>query len=353
MEYKRVARANADWADKVIKSGANTVFTDNKKTAHLGSIILNGNAVVQGDLTVFVENKPISRIGDQTAKGIPIRTGYPKVFADENNSVNIILVEGDDVAAQPTSSPKVVENYLKPYVDAGIIKKKYATVSEATKTLATISTKSSKPSAPIQAAAGPIQACGQIHSLTSFPMDLRISSTFTLGNMLRRWVNGQLLQFPNHSLQANNGFSIDEIVCNLSLLANNIFEPLYKKFPNFIPTNTFREGASAITSRGTSSQHGAGQAADLIFFPRNVIGAYEAAVWIRDNLPFDQLLLEYAYTQYGLACWIHVSFTGNNIPRVVKSNTVKGNRGDGPVKWATFLNDSVYKDREFVIVGKK
>jgi len=79
--YRSVARVELDRADKNLISGANTVLTNKKKTAHAGSVTVSGSTVVQGDTTVFVENKPIARAGDDTTK-IPIQTGSINVFAD-------------------------------------------------------------------------------------------------------------------------------------------------------------------------------------------------------------------------------------------------------------------------------
>jgi uncharacterized Zn-binding protein involved in type VI secretion len=79
---RAVARADLDRADTMIVSGANTVFTNNKKTAYEGSVTQKGHTVIAGAHTVFVENKPIARAGDQTSKNIPIQEGSPNVFAD-------------------------------------------------------------------------------------------------------------------------------------------------------------------------------------------------------------------------------------------------------------------------------
>lgn len=88
MVNRSVARVELDRADKSIASGANTVFTNNKKTAHMSSITVSGNAVVQGAKTVFVEFKEIARAGDNTAKGVPILSGSTRVFAGDNNNVD-------------------------------------------------------------------------------------------------------------------------------------------------------------------------------------------------------------------------------------------------------------------------
>jgi hypothetical protein len=84
-------------------------------------------------------------------------------------------------------------------------------------------------------------------------------------------------------------------------------------------TNTFRR------SNGSASQHHKGQAADIQF--RGVAKAqyYTIAQWIRDNVAYDQLLLEYKTTGTGLP-WIHISFNKDRQRKQV----------------LTFLNDRTY-----------
>lgn len=80
---RAVARVELDGtARSKIASGANTVFTNNKKTAHEASITFRGNAVVQGAKTVFVENKPIARAADLVSREGAILAGSNNVFAE-------------------------------------------------------------------------------------------------------------------------------------------------------------------------------------------------------------------------------------------------------------------------------
>jgi uncharacterized Zn-binding protein involved in type VI secretion len=83
MANRAVARVDVDRVESIISSGANTVFTNNKKTAYAGSITQRGNVVTQGATTVFVENRPIARAGDLTANGRAIVAGSTNVFASK------------------------------------------------------------------------------------------------------------------------------------------------------------------------------------------------------------------------------------------------------------------------------
>jgi uncharacterized Zn-binding protein involved in type VI secretion len=333
-KYRAVARVELDRADASIASGANTVFTNKKKTTHAGSVTLSGSTVIQGDTTVFVENKPIARAGDDTTK-IPIQTGSVNVFADDNNSAAAIIVQNDDIEDGTPATAGAGLKFLQSKInsgqlDSGIIKR---TTNAKTTALSTGTAK---------AIPGTSQACGQIHSMTTFPMDLKISQTFTLGNMLRSWIDGTTIQYPNHQLQVNKGFSVDQIVCNLSLLAQNVLEPLLKKYPDFRITNSFREGES-------QGQHGNGQACDIIFGVRDRSLTYQRAQWMRDNLPYDQLLLEYRDAGSYIQNWVHVSFVGNNIYRKYNGTGSTGCRPASDASKVLTLYNDVTKNYQLAL----
>lgn len=100
-------------------------------------------------------------------------------------------------------------------------------------------------------------------------------------------------------VMAQNGLTVQDIVCNLQGWAENVGEAISGQYGRgeMIITSGFRAGSGA-------SQHDRGQAADLQFPNLDNQGVYEIAKWIRDNAPFDQLILEYG----GNNPWIHVSF---------------------------------------------
>lgn len=107
--------------------------------------------------------------------------------------------------------------------------------------------------------------------------------------------------------------TVPQILHNLSNLAANIWEPLKAKYPNAIVTNTFRQNPPGGSS--PQAQHGLGMAMDVQFPGATAEQYYEIACWIRDNLPFDQLLQEKA----GSVRWIHVSHYsgfGYQVPKI-------------------------------------
>jgi hypothetical protein len=148
-----------------------------------------------------------------------------------------------------------------------------------------------------------------------FPDSYPLTANYTLGQMTKR---------PNvifeHQVQPSAGLTTAQVVANLQLLTANCVEPIKAQYPNAFVTNSFRVGKP-----GSRSQHPKGQACDLQFNNVSKADYHTIAQWIRDNVSYDQLLLEYKTTGTGLP-WIHISY--NNA----------GNRSQ--VK--TFLNNKVH-----------
>ena len=131
------------------------------------------------------------------------------------------------------------------------------------------------------------------------PDNMRLSPHFTVGQLSKYSPAG------SHIIKAQLGLSITDIVSNLQLVCVNCLEPILAKYPEMRPTSGFR------TLNNGKSQHEKGQAVDIQFASanRNPSLYYEYAQWIKANVIFDQLLLEYKSTGTGLP-WIHISFNG-------------------------------------------
>jgi hypothetical protein len=102
-----------------------------------------------------------------------------------------------------------------------------------------------------------------------------------------------------HHLVAQNNKTVRELGCNLKNICQNVLDPLMEKYPGFKINGGFR------TRQNGRSQHEFGEAVDLQWTSirmGNLSKYLEIANWIKDNLPFDQLILE-----HGNTCWIHVS----------------------------------------------
>lgn len=98
-----------------------------------------------------------------------------------------------------------------------------------------------------------------------------------------------------------------KIVKNLQTMSDNVLDPVKKKYPNMIITNSWRsqEVNDSIKGASKTSDHLKGQAVDLQFSGFDRKQTYEAVKEIEKTLPdYDQILLEYA----GDKTWVHISY---------------------------------------------
>lgn len=146
---------------------------------------------------------------------------------------------------------------------------------------------------------------GGVENAGSYPGTLQLSRNFTLGQMTL----APFVVFP-HPVRDFNGITAGQIVANLKLLAINVLDLTRDKYPNMIITNSFRDN-DAIKSRTPQNQHWQGQAADLQFKNVSPREYFNIAQWMKNNLPFDQLLLEYQTTGTRTP-WIHISYAKNS-----------------------------------------
>lgn len=109
-------------------------------------------------------------------------------------------------------------------------------------------------------------------------------------------------------LDIDNTPTIEHIE-NGKLVCQHILEPVRAYTGKGFSPNSFYRCMKLNNAVGGSnnSQHQYGQAVDF-----KIIGFdnYDLACWIRDNLEFDQLILE--YYNGGSTGWCHVSFDKNN-----------------------------------------
>lgn len=141
-----------------------------------------------------------------------------------------------------------------------------------------------------------------------------------------------LIPQPGEIKRTSRGtFTREQIIGNLSALANNVIEPIYSRFPTMIVTNAYRD-------KGGNSQHEIGEAVDIQF--TDISGPlsnqnkllFERAKIIKSLLPsYDQILLE--YKTYGTGRpWIHISYKKN---------------GNNRKEASTFLNDKYASNGRF------
>jgi len=158
-----------------------------------------------------------------------------------------------------------------------------------------------------------------VENLRNFPSSLQLSRNFTLQQVTEfPWIRPQSHARPIPE-GGYNGLTKGQIIANIKLLALNILDPVKDRYPDMFLTSVWRPDIG-----NPRSQHMRGEACDMQFTNTPRSRFFDIASWIRDNLPFDQLLLEYTTRP---TCWIHVSF------RVQR-------RAQGPYKVGTLLNHS-------------
>ena len=96
----------------------------------------------------------------------------------------------------------------------------------------------------------------------------------------------------------------------LKKLAESVLQPLRNHYESPVIITSGYRSAELCLAIGSSieSQHAKGQAADL-----EIIGVsnYDTALWIKNNLEFDQLILEFWKGEdEPNSGWIHVSYVG-------------------------------------------
>jgi hypothetical protein len=135
---------------------------------------------------------------------------------------------------------------------------------------------------------GAIVACGN-YSTNPVDYNQKLSASFTIRNLTIGAVFA-------HNIVPQNGLTVADIICNLKGVAENILEPLNRQFPGVRVNSGFRKGTG-------TSQHNKGMAID-VQWPGIKPSEYTArALWVRANLPYDQLIFE-----HGNSIWLHISY---------------------------------------------
>lgn len=139
-------------------------------------------------------------------------------------------------------------------------------------------------------------SCLAFSGKTNIPDSTQLSAKFTLGMLSSN------AAVTHAKVVSQMGLSESQLVCNLKTLAENCLDKIKIKYPNMFVTSAFRELGANKTS-----QHPLGMAADMQFHGASKSDFYEIALWIRDNVLYDQLILEYKTFGTGNP-WIHISY---------------------------------------------
>jgi hypothetical protein len=134
--------------------------------------------------------------------------------------------------------------------------------------------------------------------LVTNPIDysFKLSKNFTLGQLTKQCVF-------SHSIVAQHGLSIPELVCNLQTLCQTVLEKVWLVYPGMRINSAFRQGDG-------KSQHERGQAADVQWPGISENEYWNRAAYIKENIVFDQFIYE-----YGNSVWLHLSYNPGAAPR--------------------------------------
>ena len=119
---------------------------------------------------------------------------------------------------------------------------------------------------------------------------------------------------------------------NLKLLCTHILQPIRDHFERVVSVSSGYRSPELCTAIGSkiSSQHAKGQAADFEIYG---LSNNELAIWINENLEYDQLILEYWKKEDPNAGWIHCSFDD----RVNRKQYLKAYKENGRTKYEHVL----------------
>jgi len=95
----------------------------------------------------------------------------------------------------------------------------------------------------------------------------------------------------------------------MKLVAENVFEPLREWYGKPIKVNSFFRGEALnkAVKGSKTSRHRFGEAIDIDANEDNL----KIALWIKQNLDFDQLIIEGVDNKRNIA-WVHVSYTSKD-----------------------------------------
>lgn len=129
---------------------------------------------------------------------------------------------------------------------------------------------------------------------------LRLSNNFRLGELVK----------SQTALRLNiSNVPTEQVIESLQLLVLRVLQPAREYFDKSMTVSSGYRSPELNAKLGGAerSQHVKGEAADIEI---HGVDNHALACWIRDNLEFDQLVLEY-YNGEPNSGWVHVSYKEN------------------------------------------
>jgi zinc D-Ala-D-Ala carboxypeptidase len=134
--------------------------------------------------------------------------------------------------------------------------------------------------------------------------DVRLSQNFTLAELVK---SSDAIR-----LGIDNTPNLEQID-NLRNLAVKVLQPVRDKFGSISPSSGFRsQKLNTAIGGAKNSDHMKGFAADI---ESQRVSNYDLACWIRDNLEFTQVILEFYVEGDPNSGWVHVSYDPKNLKK--------------------------------------
>jgi len=153
-------------------------------------------------------------------------------------------------------------------------------------------------------------------------------------NLSRNFTLSELIKSDTAIRKGINNNPNAEQIEKLKALCENILQPVRDHFGRVKITSGFRsvELCMAIGS-SANSQHAKAEAAD---FECVGVDNAELADWIKNNLPYDQLIVEYYTPGEPNSGWIHCSY----IPDQPRASYLWAYRSEGKTKYKPILGSA-------------
>ena len=119
---------------------------------------------------------------------------------------------------------------------------------------------------------------------------------------------------------------------NLRSLCTNVLQPVRDRFERVVSVSSGYRSEELCTAIGSkiTSQHAKGQAADFEIYG---LSNGELATWIKENLDYDQLILEYWTPESPNNGWIHCSYNSEGN----RKEYLRAYKNEGKTKYEQIL----------------
>ena len=150
-------------------------------------------------------------------------------------------------------------------------------------------------------------------------------------NLSRNFTLSELIKSDTAIRQGINNNPNAEQIEKLKALCENILQPVRDHFGRVKITSGFRSVDLCLAIGSSSnSQHAKAEAAD---FECIGVDNAELADWIKDNLPYDQLIVEYYTPGEPNSGWIHCSY----VPDQPRASYLWAYRSEGKTKYKPII----------------